>query len=91
VGRVVFRLFRDGQRPVPKVAETSSQRTGVRAEMPKPVDLSVLGLRPRNDLTSTRMLSTGLQVYPHGRGARAVLVGVSPEGGKGNGSFFAGC
>ncbi len=45
--------------------------------MPKPVDLSVLGLRPRNDLTSTPMVSTGKHVCPHD--ARAVPVALPPD------------
>ena len=34
-------------------------------KMPKPADLSVLGLRPHNDLTSTRTLSTRMHVCLH--------------------------
>jgi hypothetical protein len=52
--------------------------------MPKPGDLSVLGLRPHNDLTSTRMLSSGMQACLHRRDARAVLVATDSTGRAGH-------
>jgi hypothetical protein len=36
----------------------------LRQKMPKPVDLSVLGLRPHDDLTRTRSLSTRVGISP---------------------------
>ncbi len=70
-----------GVRAVAQGCGTNSQPGSNRdGKMPKPADLSVLGLRPNNDFTPTRSLSTRMHDLPGTGAARAVLVALPPKG-----------
>ena len=71
----------------PRLAScTRCRGSDLRQKMPKPVDLSVLGLRPHNDLMLTRSLSTRVRIWRFWHCSSATRVALPTEGDIGAGS-----